>query len=192
MSTDLDTFGCLGSLIPLRGGGYFDLANPRPEQFTLAHVARGLAGECRYTNQTPYHYSVAEHSLWCLEVAIAERQPIEVQRAVLMHDAAEFGTGDISKPLKVLLGSAFRAIEQPIEDCIAAKWQLDFSHPFIKQVDRAMLMVERRLMWQPDGVEWHGERDAPSFTSLPKRLTFMSAATAESLFTFEAKQLGIE
>lgn len=193
MHTDIDTFGCVGHTIKLRSGRYFDFDDPRPEQFEFADIAGGLAKECRYTNQTPgdKHYSVAEHCLWCLEVAVKEGMPREVQAAVLMHDAAEAFTGDINKPLKVLLGEAFKVIERRIEACIAETYGLDFSNPFIKQVDRAMLIVERHQMWPADGVEWHGEREAPKFASLPGRLFYLEPSFAESYFTYEAIKLGI-
>lgn len=189
MSTPTDTFGCVGNTIKLRSGRYFDFANPRPEQFTIGDIASGLAKCCRFGGQAPRFYSVAEHSMLCCALAKQEGRTIGELRAVLMHDAAEAFTGDIVKPLKIMLLD-FGAIEARVEEAIAYKWGLDFTSPVIKSIDRSMLIFERNQLWpEGDGVEWEGERETivPPFRSLQ----CMDYRAAEVAFTRMANELGI-
>lgn len=187
-----DTFGCVGNKIKLRSGRYFDFADPQPHQFVLTDIAGGLAKACRFSNQAPRFYSVAEHSILCRQVAEMHGCPRNVIRAVLMHDAAEAFTGDITKPLKVMLGEAFTEIERRIEDCIATKYDLDFSDPVIKDIDRAMLLFERQELWVQDYVEWAGQHDVKNFRAMPDKLRFLAHDRAEIAFIHAATELGIK
>lgn len=40
-----NSFGCVNNTIRLRSGLYFDLADPKPEQFTFADIAGALSKE---------------------------------------------------------------------------------------------------------------------------------------------------
>jgi 5'-deoxynucleotidase YfbR-like HD superfamily hydrolase len=51
--------------------------------------------------------------------------PNELKPAALLHDAAEAYTGDIIKPLKVLLGTPLLRIENALKRAIAEKFEID-------------------------------------------------------------------
>jgi hypothetical protein len=64
-----DDTGCLNpGVMVLVDGNTWDLDNPELEKIHLKNIAHSLALECRYANQTRKHYSVAEHSLICLQL----------------------------------------------------------------------------------------------------------------------------
>lgn len=151
------TFGLVGNTIATGAGLYLDFANPLPEQIITSDIARGLAKTCRFGGQIPGNgwYSVAEHCLlgarWILE---STGNP-DNAFGFLMHDAAEAYTGDIPKPLKVMLPD-FAIVEQRLEAVIFAKYQLRHDIAFIKQCDMAMLKAEKLQLFPHNNDSWCG------------------------------------
>jgi len=188
MLTD-KVFGCVGNTIKLRSGLYLDLANPTAEQFTFSDIAGALSKICRFGGQVSRWYSVAEHSCHCACVASKRQLPFEVRRAALMHDAAEAFVGDVVKPLKIMLAE-YSEIESRLERVIAAKFEVDFeTHAeAIKDIDKVMLISERRKMIKPDGVAWQGEEHVQP---LDVNFGYWSPTYAESQFTGAARLFGI-
>ena len=78
-------------------GGFFWPLDARVEEINVQDIARGLANEDRYGNQTPYFYSVAWHT-----VALSYVVPEHLQKWALIHDAAEAYLCDIPRVLKKL------------------------------------------------------------------------------------------
>lgn len=115
---------------------------------------------------------------------VAEASPL----ALLLHDAAEAFTGDIVKPLKIMLPE-FAEIEQRIEDLIAAKYGVDFSHTEVKEIDQAMLIAERRRLFTKDRVLWTGE---DKVRRLDLQLQMWDPEKAEAMFIRRAKELGVQ
>lgn len=195
MGTAADPFGCVENTIKLRSGRYLDLRNPRPDQFTLSDIAGGLSKICRFGGQIPAFYSVAEHCVHCAEQAARDGLNSLVQRIALLHDAAEAFIGDVVKPLKIMLPE-YAAVERRMETVIAAKYGLFGETPSVstacwdaaREIDRAMLIAERRAMFGVDGVVWFGE-------ALVRRLerTFWQwpPPRAEAEFLEAARKLGL-
>jgi hypothetical protein len=77
-----------------------------------------------------FFYSVAQHS-----VLVSKKLPKKLRMQGLLHDAAEAYIGDISSPLKGILGDSIKIIERRIMLQIAMKFELPY--PFDEQVDRA-------------------------------------------------------
>ena len=171
-------------------GRYLDLADPRPEQFQFADVAGALAKICRFGAQCPYFYSVAEHSVICAAVANCDLAPLECQRAVLLHDAAEAFLGDVVKPLKIMLPE-YHAIEKRMERVIQEKFSVDFEQwdREIKEIDHAVLIAERYALFGRDGVEWSGENEVRRLDVRPARWSW---AQAQVKFAEKAQSLGIK
>lgn len=185
------TFGCYKNTIRLRSGLYLDLTDPKPDQFTLADIAGGLSKLCRYGGQVEHFYSVAEHSVNCMLQAHQDEQPIEVQRLALMHDAAEAFIGDVIKPLKVMLSPLYDVIEDRIEKVIFTKFNLstDPAHwSAAKEIDRAILIAERRVLFSRDNKTWTGENEV---RRVPLEIRCLQPASAEGLFLWNAKVLGL-
>lgn len=175
-------FGCYKNTIRLRSGLYFDLANPKPEQFTIRDIAGALSKICRFGGQIDRFYSVAEHCCHCSE--FAKSAPL----ACLLHDAAEAFVGDVVKPLKIMIPE-YAAIEDAVEKVIAAKYGVDFGNPEVGEIDRAMLIAERHALFSKDSVKWTGEDDV---RKLEVRIGCWTPGRAENLFIFRAMSLGID
>jgi hypothetical protein len=154
-----DRWGCRGARIRLQGGRWFDLANPVSSSIHWHDVAVSLAKECRFTNQLQLdvHYSVAEHSVLCYRQAlcIEPDATAETLLYVLTHDASEAYTGDVSSPLKQLLGVEFKTIEDRIQRACWESLGLD-PYPLnpvrdlIKRVDRSLYALERKQLFPQD------------------------------------------
>lgn len=159
--TDGRSFGCVGRTIRLFSGAYLDLVDPDPWAISLRDISHPLSNICRFGGQCDRFYSVAEHSVACMERARDEGLSREVQLACLMHDAAEAFVGDVVKPLKNLIAPLYEPIERGIEDAIATAFGVDFESTFDhwKRIDRMMLIAERRSLFRPDAVAWAGENE---------------------------------
>ncbi len=188
MAKAIDKVGCIGNpFIRVNSGGYLDLLDPKPKQFTFRDIAKALSKICRYGSQCDRFYSVAEHSLHCSNVAKDDCLGREVQAACLMHDAAEAFIGDIIKPLKNLLPQ-YLEIEAKLEAIIESKYSVDFSNASVKQIDLELLFHERRSLFSEDAEVWLGQDKA-------RRLSFpincYTPDSVEPLFLARAKALGI-
>lgn len=183
-------FGCLNNTIRLRSGRYFDLANPKPDQFTLGDVAGALSKICRFGGQIERFYSVAEHLIHCCGVAVGDGLPVEAQRAVFLHDAAEAFCGDMVKPLKVMMPEYSR-VERAAEAAVAEMFDVDFEQwkAEIRQIDHGMLIAERNYFFSRDDVEWTGEREARKLVDV--YFEGWLPPQAEAQFLIAARQLGL-
>jgi len=176
----MSAFGCVGSTIRLRSGKYLDLSCPSPDDIQLEDIAGGLAKICRFGGQIDCFYSVAEHSVECARQARVDGVSAEGQMAVLLHDAAEAYIGDVVKPLKEMLPD-YKAVESRLEAAIATRFGIDVAKwaPVIREIDHAMLIAERRLLFSRDQVVWHGELEV---RQLYPRLACMQYLDAETTF----------
>ena len=144
-------------------GKRFELLNPQPEQVDLADIAHSLARLNRFTGHTIRTYSVAEHSLHCVQ--LLESEPLRISDPLLLahalfHDAAEYIVGDVSAPLKVVLRqgpqhSFLDRLEQSVLDVIYAAVGLppiSAEHKrVVKHTDLRMLMTERAVLMPHTG-----------------------------------------
>lgn len=161
------------STILMSHGTMFDVANPDPALVSLDEIAHHLDHKCRFGGGTSQFYSVAEHSiigaLMIYEQALpfleslSESAKLHLAKCFLLHDAAEAYIGDIPTPVKKLLGDRVFEIERDITVAIFKKlWSewFDFTliyqdaiENMVKQVDQAMLAIERNL-FMPEHKDW--------------------------------------
>ena len=186
---DATAFGCVQNTIRLRSGLYFDLRDPKPEQFTFGDIAGALSKICRFGAQIDRFYSVAEHLIHCLDVARADGLPIEAQRAAFAHDFAEAFVGDVVKPLKIMLPE-YAFVERRVELAIDEKFGIDSAkwRDVIREIDHAMLIAERRKLFSRDDVEWFGEKDV---RKLEVCFECWQPSQAEAIFTAMASDIGL-
>ncbi len=140
-AADVLTEGDLAAFCWSLTGEHVSLFAPKPEQFHIVDIARGLATHFRYNGHTRQPYSVAEHS-----VIVSLYVPPEYARQALLHDAAEAYIGDMSRPMKhrpSLRG--FREIEARIEAAIYIRFGVEItnaSNTAVKRIDDRILVDE--------------------------------------------------
>lgn len=115
-----------------------DYNNLTPDMICLDDMAKGVSNICRFGGQIEDFYSVAQHTLlvWLLS-------PSYLKPAALLHDLPEAFLGDVVKPLKNLLGEAYRKFERKFEEVIFAKYGVDIAMlELIKPYDMQALEIE--------------------------------------------------
>lgn len=189
MTATIDKFGCLGSSVKTFSGAYFDLNDPQVSAIDLYSIAVPLSRICRFGGHSPLAYSVAEHSVLCVEVARSESASIELCQAVLLHDATEAFIGDVIKPLKMLLPD-YDVIESRIENAIGLRFGIDFERyrESAKRIDRMMLKCEKMTFWPSDKNQWQGFADCVPAKVKP---ACVSAPLARERFVTVARALGL-
>ena len=123
----------------------FDFASPRSDMIDLQDIGRGLNGALRFNGHLTKRWTVLQHSI-LVSILTAMKTPKWRAEGVL-HDSSEAYTGDCPGPLKKILGEAYKAIERPIEQAIAIKFNLEYPWPAeIKQADMLAQDIEAAMM----------------------------------------------
>lgn len=140
-------------------GRWIDFVAPDPQQIFLVDIADALANIKRFTGHSPM--SVADHSLLVadlVECDIGGNPGAELM--ALMHDAHEAFTGDISSPMKSMIGEDRVAeIENRVREAIFESLGLLLlercsAHLIaVKTCDMIALEIERRLFF-PEHENW--------------------------------------
>lgn len=140
-----------------RSGGWFFLADPRPEDVRIGDIAYALAGINRYTGHS--RITVAQHS-----VMVSRLVPAPWARQGLLHDAAEAYVGDPSRPLRGLLralgGSRLEEVEHAVWRAVAARFDVPIDlDESVRAVDTALCSDElaSAFLMPPDWAWPHGE-----------------------------------
>lgn len=130
-----------------------DLRWPTPEQVRVEDIAAQLAKINRWNGATCRPISVAEHSL--LVVDIMERDmgitDPSALLAGLLHDGGEYLSGDVTRPIKLLIAPVYAAIEIPAQRTVnVALGVRTAAHTYAQHIkvadDRAMATEYRDLM----------------------------------------------
>ena len=143
-----------GWILTYTGGRYhFD----DPADINIRDIAHALSMICRYNGHIKKFYSVAEHSYLMARYALEAGYPAESAFAALMHDAAEAYVGDVTTPLKRLLGNEYNTIEAKANQAIFSRYKIDMSerslqYRDVKELDRRIIVNETRelCLSQPD------------------------------------------
>jgi hypothetical protein len=141
-------------------GQKVSLTNPKPETIHLGDIAHALSNLCRFNGHISHFYSVAEHSVFVSQI-------IEPQLALvgLLHDATEAYLGDLTRPLKEMLGdgmwSSYDRAEDRMWNCIATRFGIDPELiASVKYADDVALATEKRDLF-PHDLEWDRALPAP-------------------------------
>ena len=121
---------------------------PVHADYNIGRIAHSLAQINRFNGHAARPYSVAEHSLLVLDIAERHlRLDVHGQMAALMHDAHEAFVGDVSTPMKDLLGAPMRRIELRHSHLMSLQFNfhtaLTVHHFDVKSADTLALAVER-------------------------------------------------
>jgi hypothetical protein len=127
---------------------------------TLGEISHSLAQINRFCGHCKRPYSVAEHSLLVADIAASMGAKPEVQLAALMHDAHECITGDVSTPIKQILGRNWEIFEGWQANVLAEHYELTLTYQdhgqLIKLCDLTALATERR-----DLLPWRAHQHEP-------------------------------
>ena len=135
-------------------GKKFSVENLSPEMICIEDIAHSLSMQCRYNGHLSQFYSVAQHSVECVDLARARHEPTHYEcLQVLLHDAAEAYIGDLPLPIKRLLPE-FAALENRIwREAIAPKFglpdSLDDLAPVVGIVDWHSVSAEKEALIDP-------------------------------------------
>lgn len=131
-----------------------------PGELTYKEVAHSLAHINRYSGHTCRPYSVAEHSLLCATIANAMGASAAHQLCVLMHDAHESIVGDVTSPVKQMIGPAWGAFEGQIQHQVLRSFGIYETFvecaELVRLCDLTALASERAAL-----LEWHPARNKP-------------------------------
>lgn len=171
--------GAIKNTIAIGHGRFFDYRNPTPDQIFIEDIAKALSNQCRYNGHCNF-YSVAEHSVNCATLALECGYPQYIQFHALMHDAAEAYTGDMPKPLKLMMPE-FQAIEAKIEKVVETTFKINVAaKDLIKRFDIEMLKKEKESLFPSHAeIPWFGF-DKINDVNIP--IQCLTPKQAETLF----------
>lgn len=131
--------GCINTYSGLK----FSFSEPKIEQINIFDISRGLAYRGHFGGQTKQFFSIAQHSLLVIDLMPYRfiNKP-EMGLAALLHDASEAYTGDMVKPLKLMLPE-FKKIEEKITKVIFEKFKIDIHLlKIVKEYDKKAQEIE--------------------------------------------------
>lgn len=131
-----------GDTIRTFEGNYVDVLNPDPGTIEIDDIAHGLSQICRFAGHTKKFFSVAQHSVECVQRLQGRTQDKKILLTMLMHDATEAYIGDLARPIKRRIPQ-YKTVENILMDVIATKYDLHFPFPpVIKKIDNLQLEIE--------------------------------------------------
>ncbi len=128
-------------VIRTNSGKWVDVFMPTMDMIDIDDIAHGLSLLCRWGGQCPRFYSVAEHSLACMQKT---NGGLKNKLASLMHDASEAYLVDLPRPIKRNI-SEYKGLEDNLLKVIFDKYEIPFPlSEEVKKIDDEMLEYEWR------------------------------------------------
>lgn len=125
-----------------RSGQDIAIENPQPEDICITDIAFPLGMICRFGGQRKHFYSVAQHTLLVTQLAGGR-----LNRAAKLHDASEAYIGDVIKPLKHILGDAYKVLEDKWTAAIFTRFGVPLEQmDEIAGFDKLALLMEDRAL----------------------------------------------
>lgn len=139
----------LDDCINTYSGIRFNLLKPEPEMVNIIDIAKGLAYKAHFGGQTPFYFSIAQHSILVHNLTQVDYfHNKDILLATLLHDASEAYIGDMVKPLKVHL-SNFCEIEDRITSVIFEAFGLDIElMKIVKKYDIEAFKIEYAVFFE--------------------------------------------
>lgn len=160
-------------------GARFYLMDPRPEEIVFEDVVHSLSMQCRYTGHCLVWYSVAEHCCLLCDYVKEQGRSARDQYEMLMHDAPEFATGDISRPMKYGIPGLKPSLEH-INVATAKAFGCQYPEPtWLKKLDARMICDERAQNMVDSGNDWNHDKLEP----LGIKLKYWGQERAKAEFT---------
>lgn len=135
-------------VLGLVSGQTIDLLDPRPSDIVLSDVANALSMICRFNGQVNSFYSVAEHAV---RVALEVHRKTDDRKLVLAalhHDSHEAYIGDLTSPMKRLIGKGYiNKLADKFNMAIGTAFDFDpglIHAPVVVAADLDLLAIEAR------------------------------------------------
>jgi 5'-deoxynucleotidase YfbR-like HD superfamily hydrolase len=124
--------------IRTNSGIYMNVFEPKASMVNINDIAHALSFMPRFGGHLNRFYSVAQHSLLCVNLATS----IEDKKTMLMHDASEAYMLDIPTPIKNRLPE-YKKYEATLMKLISFKFGFDFPmNETLMGVDAEALNIE--------------------------------------------------
>lgn len=154
---------------------------PDESMVSIEDIAHSLSQLCRWTGHTRFHYSVAQHSIYCSHLV-----PAAFALEALLHDASEAYLGDMNRPLKHFTpaGPAYLEIEAQVEKVIFRKFGLPYPLPDeVKEADTQMLYAEKsQLMSVTEATKYEARKWGRDEVEAPIAIERWTPRRAEKMF----------
>jgi hypothetical protein len=163
--------------------------SPRPEDFDIRDIARGLACASRWGGHTRWWYPVVPHCLF-----VAAMLPRELKFDGLMHDLSEAYFCDIPSPFKALMPE-YKEIEHSIMTAGSKRFGYKWPKPdLVKIADSIALQEEHRAFFPHEYAEDVLAVQRPLGIHLPEQWDFsewetMSKEQISNRFIYEFLKL---
>lgn len=138
----------LNGIRSLPTGNIINFHNPGDYKFDISEIAQLLSKVIRFNG---FGTDVVTHSFYVAEVLLYLTGNPHIALLGLLHDAHEAYTGDISSPVKHILGKKLEDLERMVQRAIL--WQLNAKHEdglgaerLIKLIDLYAMREEVRAM----------------------------------------------
>ena len=146
-------------------GNKIDPMSMTASDISIQDIAHALSLTCRGGGHVSYFFSVAQHSINCMNEAKARGWSERLQLACLLHDASEAYISDIIRPVKAHL-SNYLEIESSIMNAIFERFGLaDLSeeeNAMWKQIDDDMMNFELKNLMKGEAY-----RNTDNLSSVP-------------------------
>lgn len=169
-------------------GTFINLLTPDPDDIHIMDISTHLSRMCRFGGAPFEFYSVAEHSVLVSYLLEYDRHEPLIQLYGLLHDAHEAYIGDITTPVKRLLGASYPSLRDGMDVAIANRFALpkDFSsYVPIHEADLKMLAIEVHHLMVSAGEGEHWGRlpkaDATELVNLRPKCYAPNAAKKQFL-----------
>lgn len=137
MNETLDRLDAGPRVIRTFSGKYINVFDPNPDDIIIEDIAHALSNQCRFGGHIRRFYSVAQHSIFCSDLASPR-----LRLQALLHDASEAYLIDIPSPIKSELCN-YKEIEHNLMVVISQKFGFDFPmDDEVKDIDMYALEFE--------------------------------------------------
>lgn len=138
-------------------GRNVDVFNLDHADIHIDDIAHALSMICRFGGHTTFHYSVAQHSVYCAERMYGFTRDAEQALRALLHDANEAYLGDMIRPVKALpTMEVFRNAENAVQRTIYARYDVPTTpiedDELLTAIDNGMLIMECQQVFRPGWV----------------------------------------
>jgi hypothetical protein len=155
--------------IRTNSGLYINVFDTDPATIKIEDIAHALSRLPRFGGHLNRHYSVAQHSVLCAQMAKTKKD----KKAALLHDASESYLLDMPTPIKAKMNE-YKSYENKLMAVIFKKYGLVWPlNPNIKKIDRKMLLIEWENLAVNDNKSfecWKPNKAKKEFLKLYKEL----------------------